>query len=351
VHRPLPHAAGVLAENRRHYELVVEMVRHYADQGDDERMLRAVTVAASYAWLAPVGLLSDLRLERAVVHAVRGSGRVTVDGDRRGGRVLHVLSEAYAIGGHTRQVTQWIKRDEHTSDVVLTNQHGPAPDRLVESVRANGGRLHDLRRTTPSLLDRARLLRQHMDNADLVVLTVHPYDAVALAAVNLPGARPPVVYANHADLSFWLGVAGADLLCDWRPAARALDVGLRAVPGERVGVLPLPVEPMPSSPDETLRRRLGLSRDALVAVTVADNWKVAAAWGRGMHHLVDKVLRWSPQLSMVLVGVSPNPDWDRLVKRYPGRVVTVGKVPDPGPTSPWRTSTWSPIRCGRAPRP
>jgi hypothetical protein len=308
------------------------MAGHYAGRGDGERLLRATTMAATYAWLAPVGLLSDLRLERAVVHAVRGSGVVTVDGDRRGGRVLHVLSEAYAIGGHTRQATQWMKRDERTSDVVLTNQHGPVPDRLVESVRASGGELHDLRSTTPGLLDRAHLLRQHMDRADLVVLTVHPNDAVALAAVNLPGVRPPVIYANHADLAFWLGVAGADLLCDWRPEARALDVGLRGVPCERIGVLPLPVEAMPSSSGSgTLRRRLGLPDDALVAVTVADDWKVAAAWGRGMHHVVDRVLRWSPRLSVVLVGVTPNADWDRLAKRYPGRAVTVGRVPDPGP--------------------
>jgi hypothetical protein len=242
------------------------MAGHYAGRGDGERLLRATTMAATYAWLAPVGLLSDLRLERAVVHAVRGSGVVTVDGDRRGGRVLHVLSEAYAIGGHTRQATQWMKRDERTSDVVLTNQHGPVPDRLVESVRASGGELHDLRSTTPGLLDRAHLLRQHMDRADLVVLTVHPNDAVTLAAVNLPGVRPPVIYANHADLAFWLGVAGADLLCDWRPEARALDVGLRGVPCERIGVLPLPVEAMPSSSSSgTLRRRLGLPDDALVA--------------------------------------------------------------------------------------
>ena len=206
------------------------MVRRYAEQGDVERVLRAATVAANYAWLAPVGLLSDVRLERIVVHAVRGSAAVSVDGSRRTGRVLHVLSEGYPTGGHTRQVWRWIERDERISDVVLTNQRGPVPDRLVEAVRASGGQLHDLRSTAESFLDRARAVREHMDRADVVVLTVHPYDAVALAAVNLPGSRPPVIYANHADLSYWLGVGAADLLCDWRDAARALDVGQRAVP-------------------------------------------------------------------------------------------------------------------------
>jgi glycosyltransferase involved in cell wall biosynthesis len=331
VHRPLEHSPRVLAENRRHYELLVEMARHYAGQGDVERVLRAAMAAANYAWLAPVGLLSDVRLERTVVHAVRGSAAVSVDGDRRAGRVLHVLSEAYSVGGHTRLAWRWMNRDERTSDVVLTNQHVPVPDPLVESVRASGGDLHDLRATAHGLLERTRALREHMDRADLVVLHVHPYDSIALAAVNLPGARPPVVYENHADQSFWLGVAGADLLCDLRPQAHALDVGLRGVPDERIGVLPMPVDEMPSPAGGALRRQLGIRPDAVVALTVSADWKMAATWGRGMHHAVERVLHRSPQVSVVLVGATPNADWARLSKRYPGRVFPVGRVPDPAP--------------------
>ncbi len=96
-HRPQEHAPRILAQNRRHYERLVDMARHYAGLGDVERVLRGAMFAANYAWLAPVGLLSDLRLERLVVHAVRGAGVATVDGDRRSGRILHVLSEAYGV--------------------------------------------------------------------------------------------------------------------------------------------------------------------------------------------------------------------------------------------------------------
>ncbi|MGY1680802.1 glycosyltransferase [Geodermatophilus sp. SYSU D01176] len=331
MHRPLAHAPAVLAANRRNYELLVELARHYADRGDTEHVLRTATLAATYAWLAPVGLLSDTRVERAVVHAVRGSGRVTVDGDRRAGRVLHVLTEAYSTGGHTRLAWRWMARDERTSDVVLTNQHGAVPDELVASVRATGGELHELQVTATGLLDRARQLRQHMDRADLVVLHVHPYDAVALAAANLPGPRPPVVLENHADHAYWLGVAGTDLLCDLRPQTRAVDVGLRGVPADRIGVLPLPVDELPSPAGDALRRELGIRPDAVVALTVSADWKMAPAWGRGMRDVVERVLRWSPQLCVVLVGATPSEDWSRLDKRYPGRVFPVGKVPDPAP--------------------
>ena len=331
MHGAREHSQRVLAENRRHYELLVEMAQHYARQDDVDRVLAAAMAAGNYAWLAPVGLLSDVRLERIVVHAVRGSGRVTVDGDRSVGRVLHVLSEAYSIGGHTRLAWRWMNRDERTSDVVLTNQQGAVPQALVDSARATGGNLHDLRATTPGLMARARALREHMDRADLVVLHVHPYDSIALAAVNLPGVRPPVIFENHADQSFWLGVAGADLQCDLRPEARALGVQLRGMPDERIGLLPMPVDEMRSAAGGDLRRQLGIRPDAVVALTVSADWKMAATWGRGMHHAVDQVLHWSPRVSVVLVGATPNPDWNRLSKRYPGRVFPVGRVPDPSP--------------------
>jgi len=68
-----------------------------------------------------------------------------------------------------------------------------------------------------------------------------------------------------------------------------------------------------------------------VALTVSADWKMAAAWGRGMRDVVERVLRWSPQLCVVLVGATPSEEWARLGKRYPGRVFPVGKVTDPAP--------------------
>lgn len=325
-------ASAVLTENRRRYELVVSMARHYADQGDVEHLLRAAMLAGQYAFLAPIGLLSDLRLERMVVDAVRGPGQVTVDGGRRTGRVLHVLSEAHSVGGHTRLAWRWIDRDPRSSDLVLTNQDGPVPAPLADAVAASGGEVHGLRAPGSGLLERAFALRRLMDRADLVVLHVNPYDSVALAAVNLPGTRPPVVFENHADLSFWLGVASADLLCDLRAAVRPLDVDLRGVPAERIDVLPMPIEVYrtPISGAE-VRRALEIPEDAVVALTVSDDWKVTASWGRGMAEVVDRVLARSPQLVFVLVGVRRDDDWARLEERYPDRVLCVGRVPDPAP--------------------
>ncbi|RZU34556.1 hypothetical protein [Blastococcus saxobsidens] len=332
MHRPPAHTHQVLDDNRRTYDRLVELVRTHAARGDVERVLRTATMAASYGWQAPTGLLSDPELERLVVHAVRGATPPTVDGGRDTGRVLHVLTEAYGTGGHTRLAWRWMDRDPRASDVVLTNQYVPVPDTLVEVTLSRGGRLHDLRATTSDLTSRVTALRALMDRADLVVLHVHPNDAVALAAVNLPGPRPPAIYENHADHAYWLGVGAADLVCDLRPAASRLTRSLRGVAPERVGILPLPLEtpPSPVNPAE-LRAGLGIRPDAVIAVAVSAEHKIAATWGRGMDQLLDRALAMSPRLAVVLVGPPATGVWERLAKRHPGRVFPTGQVPDPGP--------------------
>jgi glycosyltransferase involved in cell wall biosynthesis len=332
VPHPPAHTPRLVAENRLRYDGLVALVGHHAAAGDPERVLRSATLAAGYAWTAPTGLLSDPALERLVVASVRPEGRPTVDGTRTGGRVLHVLSEAFSVGGHTRLAWRWIHRDPRPADLVLTNHGGPIPDQLTAAVVAAGGRVHDLRAAEPTLLGRVTALRALMDQADLVVLHVHPYDAVVLAAANLPGVRPPVILENHVDHAFWLGVGGADVVSHFRSFGERLSLELRGVPSKRSALVPLPIEATPATePRESLRRALGLAPDAVVAVCVASGNKLSPLWGKGMDHLLDRALTWCSQLVVLLVGAPPTGAWARLAERYPGRLRPVGFVPDPTP--------------------
>ncbi|WP_448614104.1 hypothetical protein [Modestobacter sp. URMC 112] len=332
MHRPPAHVLRVLTENRVRYGRLLEVVERAAAEGDVERVLRGATVAANYAWRAPTGLLCDPSLERLVVTTAQGGEPATVDGGRSSGRVLHVLSEAYSVGGHTRLAWRWISRDPRRSDVALTNHAGPVPDELAATVAASGGRVHDLRPDSATLLGRATALRALIDRADLVVLHVHPYDAVALAAVNLPGTRPPVVLEDHADHAFWLGAGAADVVSSFRPFGQRLSTELRGVPAARSALLPLPIDALPSpAPRADVRRSLGLPEDAVVGLTVAAANKLAPLFGRGMDSVLDRALTWCPQLVVLLVGAPPAGPWARLAARYPGRLRALGAVPDPAP--------------------
>lgn len=327
--QPAASDVGRSAENRKTYDQLVSVVRSHARRGDAERVLRTATVAANFAWFSPVGLLGDPGLERLVRDAVRGDGKARIDSARGEGRVLHVLSEAYAVGGHTRLAWRWIDRDPRPADVVLTMQRGAPPEQLRKATDRSGGQVYDLAKAFPTFLRRAEALRRLMDRAGVVVLHVHPLDPLPLAAASLPGPRPPVIYENHADHTYWLGLGAADVVADHRDAGRRLSRELRGVPEERLGLLPLPVDAAPtSSTRKTIRAQLGLRPSQVAAVTVAAGFKMSALWGDGFPDLLRRVLPQVPDLAAVIVGAGPDQAWTRLQSDFPGRVLFLGPVED-----------------------
>lgn len=328
----LPDASPLrrVAAHRAQYDRVVDLVEGYARCGDLERVLLAATLAGNLPWHAPVGLLADPRLERAVVSAARAGGAPPeIDGQRDRGRVLHVLSEAYGVGGHTRLAWRWIERDPRRADVVLTNQLNPLPAPLRAAVEDTGGQILDLAEVHPTFTGRVHALRRQMDDADVVVLHTHPSDAIALAAVNLPGRRPPVVLENHADHTFWLGVGGADLVVDNRTPALRVTRELRGVPAERHARLALPVPDVAAPTSrEQMREALGLE-DQVAALSVGAAYKMSPVWGEGFDQILTLALDRFPELVVYLVGPSDGEQWARLSARFPGRVFLLGVIPDP----------------------
>ncbi|MGY1592798.1 hypothetical protein ACI79D_12535 [Geodermatophilus sp. SYSU D00708] len=331
MHRAPSGALARLRENRERYLQAVRVVRHRAEDADLEGVLRSATLAANFAWRAPIGMLNDPELEQLVVRSVGGgAGRTQVDGSRTTGRVLHVLSEAYELGGHTRLAWRWIARDPRRSDVALTNQQTPLPEGLQSAVTAAGGRIHDLRSEFPQLAARTAELRALMADADVVVYHVHPYDAVALAAANLPGTRPPVVYENHADFGFWLGLGCTDVVSDFLARGQEWSRALRGIRADRLALLPLPVDEVsPAIPAAEVRRRLGARPDDVVALSVSSAAKMTPVWGQGFDGLLAQVLAAHPRLKVVLAGVAPTGPWVPLVRRFPGRLALLGPVADP----------------------
>lgn len=314
-------------ENRKTYDQLVAVVRSHGRRGNVERVLRSATVAANFAWHSPIGTLSDPVLERLVRDAVRRDGDVRIDPDRGDGRVLHVLSEGYAVGGHSRVAWRWIARDTRQSDVALTMQRGPAPEHLRTAAQESGGRIYDLAKAFPTFTARAEALRRLMNGASTVVLHAHPLDPLPLAAASLPGPRPPIVYENHADHTYWLGLGATDVVADHRAIGQRLSHDLRGIREERLALLPLPIDPSPTaSPRKAVRSRLGLRPSQVAAVTVAGEFKMSALWGDGFHDLLRRVLPQVPDLAVVIVGAPAEGVWKQLQADFPQRVFPLGHV-------------------------
>jgi len=309
------------------------------DKGRAETAAAYAQIAADYAWHNHPGLFASPSLEtlvRSLAHAVATPvpARRRTPGEPE--HILHVLTTALRVGGHTRLVWQWIRNDpQRRHSVVLTGQSGlnrsgkpiEVPRQLTEATQASGGEVTAMNDRDDDVLTRAAALRNLAAGFDAIVLHIHPYDAVPLVALDVDG-RPPVIFLNHAEHVLWAGATVGDVVAHLREESAAVAEEFRGIERSRSFVLPVPLSSPQLPSRDDARRSLGLSDDAVVLLTVGTEYKYATRDGR---HFVDALL---PVLERhgraVLVGVGPRDEgpWERAKIATGGRVVAFGRRDD-----------------------
>ncbi|MFO1511880.1 MAG: hypothetical protein U1F83_03035 [Verrucomicrobiota bacterium] len=279
------------------------------------------------------GRLVSLELERATVSVAGTLPRYEWKRNERGSpRILHVLTEAYELFGHTKLCRKWIEIDSSPArhDVVLLAQEADVPENLRRSVESRGGRLTKLDPTQP-LLERARRLREiAFAEADAVVLHVHPQDLLPNVAFGVPGG-PPVIYVNHADHEFWVGGAVTDLVLDIRESGQEWTRWHRDIPRSRILPVPLEEDPlllggvgkMSALRGET-RKSLGIADKELVFLTIGSARKYEPMQGMSFLEAAEAILNRCPQARMIAVGPRPVGEWQAVAQRTGGRLMPVG---------------------------
>ena len=321
-----------IAGHRARFDELVGRAEDRLAQGRPEAAAIHAQIAAALAWHSPTGLLASPRLESCLIEIARGSMPPPEDVARSTDvrTVLHVLTTAYQVGGHTRLAWRWIERDDgRAHSVALTRQaYEPLPTYLPEVVRARRGRIHRIDKAAGGLLGRAAALQAVAARADLVVMHTHPFDVVppiALAGLDRDGRRPPTILLNHADHLFWIGLSIADLVLHLRASGARLSSARRGLPPNRSGILPVPLSPAPSALDrESSRRALGLSNTDVLALSVASGYKFSSARGDGLLPLLEQALGRRVDLRVLAVGPGGRTDWREASTRTSRRLGSTG---------------------------
>jgi glycosyltransferase involved in cell wall biosynthesis len=322
----LGRARGEIAAHRHVFDALVARA-----VGADDPVAAAAfaQIAADWGWRSHTGLLTSVDLELLLARLGRehaaGGPRIAGRGGRE--RVLHVLTEAYDTGGHTRVVERWVDGDTaRDSTIVLTGQTVPVPESLraakAELVPALGG---------GDLLARARILRAIAREHDLVVLHAHMHDVLPALAFADPDGRPPTVLFNHASHCLWLGAGVADVVANlWEPDDRNTRER-RGFPAERSVILPLPVATRALPSRLQARAQLSLDPDVPVFLAVGSGYKVQPILEPPFSEVVAAVLAAVPAARMLLVGPSPEQVWTEVNERVGGRLEVMGTVADIAP--------------------
>jgi hypothetical protein len=333
-----------IARNRARFDELVGRAEDRLARGRLEAAAVGAQVAAALAWHSPTGLFASPRLESCLVGIARESmtpaAMPAETPSHRAARgteirtVLHVLTTAYRVGGHTRLAWRWIERDEgRVHSVAVTRQaQEPMPEAMLEAVRARGGRIHRIDRAASGIIGRAAALQTVAAQADMIVLHTHPFDVVpsiALAGLDRGGARPPTILLNHADHLFWVGLSSSDLVLHLRASGARLSSARRGLAPDRSGILPVPLGPAPQAVrSEDARRTLGYSGTDVVAVAIASGYKFGATDGDSLLPILEQAIARCPDLRVLAVGPGNRPDWQAAQKRAAGRIVSLGNRGD-----------------------
>ncbi|MEJ0084596.1 MAG: hypothetical protein WDO72_02835 [Pseudomonadota bacterium] len=311
-----PEVAEFLSACSQQYDALLEASGEIRAHGNPEAILDWVKTVAAFAAMHHPGRFADGALENLALEVGRQLDRTAspplwleslVAQRARSApakrRVLHVATTMLNIGGHTRTILNWIRKDpgsEHS--LVTTSSAGVQISPVVmEAIAESGGQLYVLPDESP-LLSRARWLREFSRrSADLVFLHLVPYDVVPVVAFAESGG-PPVALINLADQCFWLGSTVADSVVHLREIGATTSRDIRFTRNDLL--LPIPLfEARAELSKADARRELGIPESQIVLLTIGRGIKFAPSARHNFFRTGREILDRNPAAHLYVVGV------------------------------------------------
>lgn len=314
-----------IAASRKHFD---HLIGRMANADTDSLVMERAKTAARFAAATSTGHFSSPLIEQALAGIARRH-HTDMSADFIPGSFLHVMTEAYQTGGHTRVVERWIDiSPEHQrhSLVFTGNERQTITERLLNAVKAKSGEVIRLRDEWDDLR-KGLSLRGIASGYEYIVLHVHMDDIVPLLAFGTEEFTRPVIFFNHADHKFWLGVSIADVVADLREWGKKVSRERRGIPDSDILSLPIDSFRIQRADQTTAKEKLRLPVDAKILVTVGSAYKYAP-WGVwNFLEVAEELLRANPDLHILAVGPdAKEPAWKALSEKTNGRLRALGEI-------------------------
>lgn len=244
---------------------------------------------------------------------------------------LHVMTTAYAVGGHSRVVESWINLSpsEQKHSIVVTNQGDELlPQWLVEVCEKKSGELLNIKEKDE--IERAKKLRAIAMKYECVILHVHMDDITPILAFGVQEFKRPVVLFNHADHLFWVGISIADVVVDYRSVCNFTKERRLASNVYCLGIPPECNNTIYSESDKNkARSELGIPLSSFVILTTGAAYKYAPIGRYDFPNVLQKVVSKVGK-DIVCYAIGPTEKWTnwKSAKEKTGKIFPIGIVSD-----------------------
>lgn len=223
---------------------------------------------------------------------------------------IHVVSQTYSYGGHTKLMEQLACMEDNKSDVLITQN-----DR-VGYAEGSGlfGEIFNLSKLNnkDKLLEMIKILSRYKR----VVLHIFPADFIeAVAARYLKqNSSTQVFFVNHADHVFSFGRTAAH--CVLQVSAFGESLTRRYDENILSSFIGIPI-----NSNEEINFNLA-SQKARTLLTVGSGWKYKPGLGFSLPKLLGKILANDKKVKLMVIGVHPIKDywWWKIKLLHPKRV-------------------------------
>ncbi len=240
--------------------------------------------------------------------------------------VLHVLTESYSTGGHTKLLEMFIENTStyfEKQSVVLLNQQVAIPDTLKSKVQTTGELFvfeNDIS------INKAIKLANIASNYEFIVLHIHQYDIIANLAFGNKSFKRPIFLSNHADHMFWCGVSISDCVLDLSKEGSNFSLDNRGVTKSYVSQIPIKNKTENMTKNEA-RNYLQLDTKTKIILSIASEYKYGKKdedilkFINMSMNILDKV----KDSIFILIGPSKeNPIWLEAYEKSNCRIIPLG---------------------------
>lgn len=253
-------------------------------------------------------------IEQAIVKFMGVPGALP---PHEGSRSLHVFTETYSFGGHTRLVRLLLEASDgddqifvggRTSAAEAAKHLGVDPARIVKIVADDA---------KAQIVAAARTIARF----DRVYLSIHPADVKTASAVLLAKTMRPEIkvgFINHADHIFSTGLAAADYVFEISSYGWHLRVA-RGI-ADRASFVGIPIRRNAARPAAAAPKPYALS--------AGGGYKYRPQPGASLPDVMNLLLAELPELTVELIGPRAKDRWWRALKnKYGDRILFFDPMP------------------------